>query len=209
MEFAYSPAAGRGGRVTSSKKLRVALVDEKAERSSDLERALGEAGFEVVARLGGRDDLRSRIGELEPDVVIIDMQLPDRDVLEDMQRMHREQPRPIVMFVDESDSESIRVAVEAGVSAYVVDGLKARSVRPIIEVAIARFRAFQALRNELAAARISLAERKLIERAKGILMSRRGVNEEEAYQLLRKSAMDRNMKLVDVARQLIEMAEFL
>lgn len=192
-----------------NEKLRIALVDEKAERSSDLERALGEAGFEVVARLGGPEDLRARIAELAPDVVIIDMQSPDRDVLEDMQRLHREHPRPIVMFVDESDSESIRAAVEAGVSAYVVNGLKARSVRPIIEVAIARFRAFQALRDELAAARTSLAERKLIERAKGILMSRRGVSEEEAYQLLRKSAMDRKMKLADVAKNLIEMAEFL
>jgi response regulator NasT len=192
-----------------NEKLRIALVDEKPDRSSDLERALAEAGFEVVARLGGRGDLRARLAELGPDVVIVDMQSPDRDVLEDMHRIHREQPRPIVMFVDESDSESIRAAVSAGVSAYVVDGTKARSVRPIIEVAMARFHAFQALRGELEAARASLAERKLVDRAKGILMERRGVGEEEAYRLLRKTAMDRKMKLVDVARHVIEMAELL
>jgi response regulator NasT len=141
--------------------------------------------------------------------VIVDMQSPDRDVLEDMQRLNRDQPRPIVMFVDESDNESIHAAVEAGVSAYVVNGLQAGRVRPIIEVAIARFQAFQALRGELEAARTSLAERKLIERAKGILMSRRNVDEEQAYRLLRKTAMDRKTKLVEVARQVIEMAELL
>jgi response regulator NasT len=192
-----------------TERLRIALLDEKVERSDDLERALVEAGYEVVARLGARDDLRARIAELAPDVVIVDMQSPDRDVLEDMRRLHREEPRPIVMFVGESDSESIRAAVEAGVSAYVVDGLKSRSVRPIIEVAIARFQAFRALWSELEAARSSLSDRKLIERAKGILMSRKTISEDEAYRMLRKAAMDRKMKLAEVARQLIEMAEIL
>jgi response regulator NasT len=190
-------------------KLRIALVDEKAERSSDLEAALVAEGYEVVARLSGSADLRARLAELAVDVVIVDMQSPDRDVLEDMQRIHRDAPRPIVMFVDESDSESIRAAVAAGVSAYVVDGLKSRSVQPIIEAAIARFQAFQALRSELAAARSSLAERKVVERAKGILMKRRAIGEQEAYELLRKTAMDRKMRLADVARQLIEAAELL
>jgi response regulator NasT len=190
-------------------KLRIALVDEKAERSGELERALLEAGYEVVGRLSGRDDLRERIAALAPDVIIVDMQSPDRDVFEDMQRIHREQPRPILMFVDESDSESIHAAVRAGVSAYVVDGVKSRSVRPIVEVAIARFAEFQALRSELDAARTSLADRKVIERAKGILMSRHGVSEDEAYHRLRKTAMDRNQKLADVARHVVEMAELL
>jgi response regulator NasT len=190
-------------------RLRIALVDEKPERSDDLQRALLEAGYDVVARLSGRDDLRACIAATEPDVIIVDLQSPDRDMLEDMQRIHAEQPRPILMFVDESDSESIQAAVRAGVSAYVVDGLKSRRVRPIVEVAIARFVEFQALRSELDAARSSLADRKLIERAKGILMDRHHVSEDEAYHRLRRTAMDRNLKLAEVARQVVEMAELL
>jgi response regulator NasT len=190
-------------------KLRIALVDEKPERSSSLEAALLAEGYEVVARLGGADDLRARLAELAPDVIIVDMQSPNRDVLEDMQRLHREAPRPIVMFVDESDGASIRAAVRAGVSAYVVDGLRSRSVRPIVEVAIARFEEFQALRHELEEALESLEERKLVDRAKGILMERRGVGEQEAYRLLRKAAMDRQVKLAELARQLIATAELL
>lgn len=190
-------------------KLRIALVDEKAERSGELERSLAQFGHEVVARLSSCQDLREQVRVLAPDVIIVDMQSPDRDVFEDMQRIHREQPRPIVMFVDQSDSEQIREAVRAGVSAYVVDGLKPGRVQPIIEAAIARFQSFQALRSELEAARTSLAERKDVERAKGILMRRRGLSEEQAYALLRKTAMDGKLRLAEVARRLIEMAEIL
>jgi response regulator NasT len=192
-----------------AEKLRVALVDEKPERSGGLERSLVEAGHEVVARLSSCQDLRERVRALAPDVIIVDMQSPDRDVFEDMARINREEPRPIVMFVDESDSAQIREAVRAGVSAYVVDGLGARSVQPIIEAAIARFQSFQALRSELEAARTSLAERKDIERAKGILMKRRGLSEEEAYALLRRTAMDGKTRVAEVARRLIAMAELL
>ena len=115
----------------------------------------------------------------------------------------------MVMFVDESDADSIRAAVRAGVSAYVVDGLKTRRVRAVVEVAIARFEEFQALRSELDAARSTLADRKLVERAKGIIMRRQGIGEEDAYQLLRKTAMDRKKKLVEIARDVIAMAELL
>ncbi|HEX5066368.1 MAG TPA: ANTAR domain-containing protein [Myxococcota bacterium] len=190
-------------------RLRIALVDDKPERSDDLERALVAEGYDVIARLTSGDDLRARVGALAPEVIIVDMQSPDRDVLEDMRRLQSEAPRPIVMFVDESDADSIRAAVRAGVSAYVVDGLRSRSVRPIVEVAVARFEAFQALRGELDAARESLEERKQIERAKGILMQRRGVGEAEAWKLLRRAAMDRQTKIAEVARQVIEMAELL
>ena len=188
---------------------RIVLVDEKAERSGDLERALAAEGYSVVARLSSRDDLRARIAELAPDVVIVDMQSPDRDVFEDMQRIHAEQPRPILMFVDESDAASIRAAVRAGVSAYVVDGLRSRSVRPIVELAIARFEEHEALRRELREARLHLEERKVVDRAKGILMQRRGVGEEEAYRLLRKAAMDRQVKIAEVARDLVALADLL
>jgi response regulator NasT len=189
--------------------LRIVLIDEKPDRSDDLQRALESEGYRVVARLSGHDDLQRRLGELAPDVVIIDMESPDRDMLEDMQRMHQENPRPIVMFVDESDSESIRAAVQAGVSAYVVDGARERRVRPILEVAIARFAEFQALRRELDHARTSLAERKVIERAKGILMTKRKVSEEEAYRLIQKMAMDQKRRMADVAEQVVNMAELL
>jgi response regulator NasT len=185
------------------------LVDEKAERSSDLERALTAEGYPVAARLSSRDDLRARIAELAPDVIIVDMASPDRDVLEDMQHLHDAAPRPIVMFVDESDAESTRAAVRAGVSAYVVDGLRSRSVRPIVELAIARFEEHEGLRRELREARLHLEERKLVDRAKGMLMQRKGVGEEEAYRLLRKVAMDRQVKIAEVARDLIAMAELL
>jgi response regulator NasT len=188
---------------------RIVVVDEKAERSGDLERALAAEGYPVVARLSSRDDLRARIAELAPDVVIVDMQSPDRDVFEVMQRIHAEQPRPILMFVDESDAASIRAAVRAGVSAYVVDGLRSRSVRPIVELAIARFEEHEALRRELREARLHLEERKLVDRAKGMLMQRKGVGEEEAYRLLRKAAMDRQVKIADVARDLIALADLL
>jgi two-component system, response regulator / RNA-binding antiterminator len=189
--------------------LRVMLVDEKAERSTDLALALEQAGFEVIARLSGRDDLRAHVAQLAPDVVIVDMQSPDRDVLEDMRRVSSEQPRPIVMFVDESDTESIRAAVRAGVSAYVVDGAATRNVRFVVEVAIARFEEFQALRSELESARSSLEERKWVERAKGILMQRRGIGEDDAYRLLRTTAMRRKQKLAEVARSVVALADLL
>jgi response regulator NasT len=187
--------------------LRIVLVDENPARAGELERALVACGYTVVARLGGRDDLRARIAALAPDVIIVDMASPDRDVLEGMRRLHGDTPRPVVMFVGESDSDSIRAAVRAGVSAYVVDGVATRSVAPIVEVAIARFEAFQALRDELATTREQLEDRKFVERAKGILMRRRGLSEEEAFRLLRKTAMDRKVRLGEVARRLVSLED--
>ncbi len=190
-------------------KLRVMLVDQRAERCSGLAEGLEQAGCLVVehAVLGG--DLERAIARTQPDVVIIDLESPDRDTLEGMRRIGAEDPRPIVMFVDESDQESIRTAVRAGVAAYVVKGASPERVRPVIDVAIARFQEAQLLKNELNAARTSLEERKVVERAKGILTEKRGVAEPDAYRLLRKTAMDRSMRLVDVARRVIEMQELL
>jgi response regulator NasT len=192
-----------------SGKLRIVLVDAQPARAGDLRKALVECGYDVVAQLSEHDDLRARLASLSADVIIIDMQSPDRDVLEDMRRIHSDAPRPILMFVDESDSESIRAAVRAGVSAYVVGDLERRRVKPIVEVAIARFEEAQALRQELDATRERLEDRKILDRAKGLLMSRRGVSEEEAYVMLRKMAMDRKAKIVDIARQVVDMAELL
>jgi response regulator NasT len=190
-------------------RIRVVIVDENEERSQLIEAGLVADGCEVVARLIGFADLQERINEIEPDVVIVDMESPDRDTLEDMSRITRHQPRPTVMFVDRSDSESIRAAVQAGVSAYVVDGLSPERVRPILEVAIARFNESQTLRRELETARSTLEDRKVIERAKGILMKTRGLTEDDAFRLLRKMAMDRKMRLAAVAREVVGAAEFL
>lgn len=189
--------------------IRVMIVDEKEERAVLIETELRAGGYEVVARLIGRVDLQERVNQIQPDVIIIDMECPDRDTLEAMSSITRHQPRPIVIAVDRSDSESIRTAVQAGVSAYVVGGLSPERVRPVLEVAIARFNEFQALRRELESAKSSLEERKVIERAKGILMKRRRLAEDEAFRLLRKMAMDRKVRLADVAREVVAAAELL
>ncbi|MEW6273245.1 MAG: ANTAR domain-containing protein [Thermodesulfobacteriota bacterium] len=190
-------------------RLRVLIVDRTIDRSHALREALEREGYVVVTPSAEHFDLLRSVRELEPDVVIIDMDAPERDMLEDSRRIFEEQPRPIVMFVDESDGESIRAAVHAGVASYVVKGASAERVRPVLEVAIARFREFQALKTELAEARSSLAERKLIERAKGILMERRGCSEDDAYRALRHMAMSRNQRLIEVARNVIELAKLI
>jgi two-component system, response regulator / RNA-binding antiterminator len=189
--------------------LRVMIIDEKTERAALLEDALRAAGCEVVASMILNADVQSEVNAAQPDVVIVDMECADRDVLEDMSRITRHQPRPIVMFVDRSDSESIQAAVQAGVSAYVVGGLSAERVRPVLEVAIARFKEFQSLRSELETAKSSLVERKVIERAKGLLMKHRGMAEEDAFRALRKMAMDRKVRIAAVAREVVAAAELL
>jgi response regulator NasT len=190
-------------------KLRVLLLDERADRARDLASTLEDAGCQVVAQLVGAVDLHATLRAVQPDVVIVDMDSPDRDTLEDMQRITSEQPRPIVLFVDETDSESIRTAVRAGVAAYVVKGASPERIRPVLEVACARFEEFQALRSELARAQSTLADRKVIERAKGILMEKRGLSEDLAFQMLRTMAMKRGLRLAEVARHVLAAAEII
>ena len=190
-------------------KLRVLLLDARADRARDLARTLEDAGCQVVAQLTAPVDLHAALRKVEPDLVIVDMDSPDRDTLEDMQRISSEQPRPIVMFVDESDSESIRTAVRAGVAGYVVKGSSPDRIRPVLEVAVARFEQFQALKSELARAQSTLAERKTIERAKGILMEKRGFSEEAAFRMLRKMAMNQGVRLAEVARHVLAAAEII
>jgi len=189
--------------------MRVMIVDENEARAGLIEAGIVAAGDEVVARLIGHADLQEMVERIQPDVIIIDMECPDRDTLEAMSYITRHHPRPTVIAVDRSDSESIRAAVQAGVSAYVVGGLSPERVRPVLEVAIARFHEFQALRRELEQAKSSLEERKVIERAKGILMKSRRLAEDEAFRLLRKMAMDRKRRLADVAREVVAAAELL
>ena len=189
--------------------LRVILVDDQPERANLVRDALTAGGYEVVAAVGTGADLPRQVAALAPDVLIVDIDSPDRDTLEDMRRVSHEQCRPVVMFAQDGSAEMIRAAVEAGVAAYVVDGLTPERVRPVVEVAIARFAQFQELRSELDKAKTTLAERKLVEKAKGILMQRRGCGEDEAYRLMRKMAMDQKLRLVDIANKVIEAAALL
>lgn len=190
-------------------KLRVLLVDEHADRARALAQTLELSGCQVVAQLVGPVDLHAALQASRPDVVIVDMDSPDRDILEDMRRINAENPRPIVMFVEEEDATSIRSAVQAGVAAYVVKGANPERIRPVLEVACARFEEYQALRSELDRMRTTLEDRKSVDRAKGILMQKRGMSEEEAYRALRKLAMDQGKRLGEVARHVISAAELI
>jgi response regulator NasT len=190
-------------------QLRVLLVDENPQRAALVKSALVAAGYTVTAHLESISGLQAQVREAAPDVIVIDRDSPDRDTLEHVCLVTRDDPRPVVLFTDDGDRSMIRDAVRAGVSAYVVGGLSAERLRPVLDVAIARFEEHQALRGELDQARATLAERKLIDRAKGLVMQQRQCSEEHAYTALRKLAMDRNRRLVDVAQDVIEMAKLL
>ncbi|MEQ8445962.1 MAG: ANTAR domain-containing response regulator [Pelagibacterium sp.] len=189
--------------------LSILVVDDNRIRASIIEDGLREAGHGPVHVITEINEVASRIGEIAPDVVIIDLENPNRDMLEHFFALSRVLQRPIAMFVDRADPGSIEAAVDAGVSAYVVDGLKKERVKPILDMAISRFNAFSRLRSELAAARSELEDRKTIEKAKGILMRTRGLSEDGAYSLLRKTAMNQNRKIAEIAQSLITAAGLL
>ena len=188
-------------------KLSVLLVDSRSDRSARLTRGIEDAGHRVVARASEGSDLYGLVRTIDPDVIIVDAESPSRDVLEDMERLSAD--RPLVMFVDSSDADSTRAAMRAGVAAYVVKGASPERVQSVVDVAIARFDEHRALRAELDRARTDLADRKLIDRAKGILMQRREMSEKDAYAALRRMAMNRNQRLVDIARTVLDMADVL
>jgi response regulator NasT len=189
--------------------MRVLVVDESAKRAEVLRAALLLAGYEVTASLTSAVTLLKTIERLEPAVILIDTDSPSRDVLEHLVMVSRHTPRPVVMFASDGTPETIRAATRAGVSAYVVDGLDEKRIKAIVDVAVARFDELQDLRGQLAQANSKLAERKLIERAKGLLMKSRGLDEEAAYAALRKAAMDRNLKLSEVAHRIVDAADLL
>ena len=189
--------------------LRILLVDQNVTRASILEEGLREAGYLNVTVVRDMQNLLRRIVDLDPDVICIDLENPNRDVLEQMFQVSRVVRRPVAMFVDRSDSDMIKAAVEAGVGAYVVDGLKKERVQAVLDMAINRFKAFNDLREELDRARQALGERKVVERAKGILMKERGLTEDAAYTLLRKAAMTDNKRVVDIAQAVITAAGLL
>ena len=189
--------------------LRVLIVDQNVMRASILEEGLREAGYTQVTVLREMHNLLRRIVDIDPDVIVIDLENPNRDVLEQMFQVSRVVRRPIAMFVDRSDTDMIEAAVDAGVGSYVVDGLKKERVKSVLDTAISRFKAFNKLREELDLARQALDERKIVERAKGILMKQRGMSEEAAYALLRKAAMNENRRLSEVAQSVVTAASLL
>ncbi len=186
--------------------VRVMIVDETVERAEVLQRALARAGYEVIAYVSSTFDLHRQVSALQPDIIIIDTDSPDRDTLENICVVSRDEPRPVVMFTHDGDSEKIRAATLAGVSAYVVDGMSGERMRPIIDAAVARFEQFQALKRELDNMEVKLADRKVIERAKGVLMKSRNLSEDDAYRALRKQAMQSNARLAAVAAQVVALA---
>jgi response regulator NasT len=189
--------------------MRVLVVDESPERTELLREGLLQAGHEVTATLSSPLALLKTIDELKPDVIVIDMDSPSRDVLEHLVFVSQNSPRPVVMFAQDDAPETIRAATRAGVSAYVVDGLDRNRIKSIVDAAVARFEDYQALRTQLAEANLKLFERKVVERAKGLLMKSRGLDEDAAYAALRKMAMDRKLKLAEVAQKVVDAADLL
>ena len=179
------------------------------ERARVLRIALLEAGYNVVAALPGDAFLPERIGQIQPDLIVVDAESQGRDILEHVVMATRDERRPIVMFSDDEDTAYLRKAVAAGVSAYVAVGTPAERIKPVLDVAMARFEMEESLRRELASARSELADRKVLDRAKGPLMSRQGLTEPQAHARLRKAAMDKGLKLVEVAQRLIDAADLL
>lgn len=183
--------------------MRIAIVDESPARGAVIEEGLRDAGLDDITVLTERRGLAARLEQLSPDVVLMDLANPSRDELEELFAVSRALARPIAMFVDQSDESAIEAAIDAGVSAYVVDGLKKERIKSVLDLAIKRFSAFSRLRTELAEAQSALAERKTLDRAKALLMKKRGIDEPAAYAALRKAAMDSGRRIAEVAEALI------
>lgn len=189
--------------------LRVMLIDNHLERTAPLKQSLVEAGYEVIAHISDTAKLDDAVNRLQPDIVIIDTDSPSGDMLEHLIVMRHNAPRPIVMFTHDGDTAKIRSATRAGVNAYVVGGLSNVKLKPVMDAAVARFEEFKTLRSELSEASLKLSERKVIEKAKGMLMKQRGIDEDTAYTLLRNMAMKQNMRLATLAEQVVQAAKLL
>ena len=183
--------------------LSILIIDENRVRAAIIEEGLREAGHSRIAIIAEISGLVRRIEDVAPDVIVIDLENPNRDMLEDLFRVSRAVRKPVAMFVDKSDTQMIAEAIAAGVSAYVVDGLRKDRVKAILDLAIGRFHAFERIRAELETAQQALSDRKLVDRAKGILMKMKHIGEEEAYGLLRQTAMQQNMRIGKVAESVI------
>jgi response regulator NasT len=189
--------------------LRIVIVDDSGLRATVLEEGLREAGYDDIHVVPPQSGFVARIERMAPDVVLMDLGSPSRDMLEEMLTVSRALARPIAMFVDQSDDLMIGAAIDAGVSAYVVDGLRKERVKPVVELAIRRFNAFARMQTELHEAKTALADRKTVDRAKAILMNTRNMSEADAYALLRSTAMNQNRRIADVAEALITASSLL
>ena len=189
--------------------LRILIIDENRIRASILEEGFREAGYTDVILISEMQGLLRKIVDADPAVIFIDLENPNRDVLEQMFQVSRTVRRPVAMFVDKSDKAATEAAIDAGVSAYIVDGLKKERVKPILDMTISRFNSFNRMREELDRAKQALADRKIIDKAKGILMKSRSLSEEEAYALMRKTAMNESRRLSDVAQSIVTAAKLL
>lgn len=185
------------------------IVDSDLERTKPLKQSLIDTGYEVIAHLKDTVNLDSACCELQPDIVIIDTDSPSRDTLENICVMTMNEPRPIMMFTHDGDKEQIKLATQAGVCAYVVGSIPNERLQPVIDAAVARFEEFKYLRAALSEANVKLSERKVIERAKGLLMKQRKIDEDEAYSMLRTMAMQKNMRMGTLAKQIVQAAELL
>ncbi|QCK88639.1 ANTAR domain-containing protein [Phreatobacter aquaticus] len=189
--------------------LTICIVDESRSRAAIIEDGLREAGYRRIVHIDEMTNLLARLYATDPDVVVIDLENPSRDVLEQLFQVSKLVKRPVAMFVDQSDTRMINAAIEAGVSAYVVDGLKKERVRGILDMCIARFHAYSKLQGELDHAKSQLEERKIVERAKGLLMKHKGISEDEAYALMRRRAMNEKKKIGDIANAVVTGLEML
>jgi response regulator NasT len=188
---------------------KIVIIDESPIRAAILEEGLREAGYTEVVQVNEMQSLLARIYALDPDIIVIDLENPSRDSLEQMFQVSRAVRRPIAMFVDQSDSAMIQASVDAGVSAYIVDGLKKERIKPILDLCVSRFNAFAKLQDELDRTKNALEERKVIDRAKGILMKLKGLTEEEAYVLMRSTAMREKKKIGEIAQSILTASELL
>ncbi|GAA6163466.1 ANTAR domain-containing response regulator [Pelagimonas sp. KU-00592-HH] len=189
--------------------LSIIIVEQDKDRAEAIVDSILETGAHEIRVLSEPTGLARFVAEFDPDIVLVDVANPSRDTLEELALASSPLDRPVAMFVDRSDDSLTKAAIDAGVSAYVVDGLRADRIKPVMDAAIARFHVFQRMRTELEATKRALEERKIIDRAKGIVMRNRGIGEDEAYALIRKTAMDQGKKLVDVAQALVTAAELL
>ncbi|MDO8981264.1 MAG: ANTAR domain-containing protein [Afipia sp.] len=195
--------------MVADSSFKIVIVDESPIRAAILKEGLRDAGFTSVEHIPEMHNLLARIYALDPDVILIDLENPSRDVLEQMFQVSRAVRRPIAMFVDQSDAASIQQSVEAGVSAYIVDGLKKERIKPILDLCISRFNAFAKLQDELDRTKSALEDRKILDRAKGLLMKAKGLTEEEAYVLIRSTAMREKKKIGEIAQSIVTAAELL